>query len=93
MATVTPVVTSNATSLPAGSATLTISGSGFDPTAGNNTVAFTNGAAGTVTAASTGSLTVTFSTKPTTAGPLTAVVTTNGAASASRCRWPPSSLR
>ena len=82
VATATPVVTTSTTSLPAGSATLSISGAGFDPTAGNNTVAFNNGAVGTVTAASATSLTVKFSTKPTTVGPLTAVVTTNGASSA-----------
>src|SRR5207244_4109998 len=74
---VTPVVTSNITNLAANATTLTISGFGIDTTAGNNTVAFNDGAVGTVTAATATSLTVTFSTKPTGVGNLTAVVTTN----------------
>ena len=52
--------------------TITINGSGFSTTAANNTVDFDNGAVGTVTAATTQALTVTFSTRPTTAGALTA---------------------
>ena len=59
---------------------ITIKGLGFDPTAANNTVTFNDGAAGTVTTASPTSLTVTFSTKPTTAGSLTAIVATDKAA-------------
>ena len=77
VATVKPVVTSNTTTLPANATSLTIEGFGFDTTAGNNIVAFNDGAVGTVTAASPTSLTVTFSTKPTTAGNLTAAVTTD----------------
>src|SRR5262249_42457884 len=61
--------------------TVTIYGFGFSPTAANNRVTFNLGAVGTVTAATATSLTVTFSTRPTTAGFLTAVVTTNGVSS------------
>ncbi len=84
VATVTPVVTASTTNLAANATTLTIAGHGFDPTAGNNSVAFTDGtgtATGSVTAATPTLLTVTFGTLPTVAGPLTAVVTTDGAAS------------
>ena len=81
VATVTPVVTASAANLAANAPTITIAGFGFDPTAAHNVVTFTDGAVGTVTTASTTSLTVTFSTKPTTAGILDAVVTTNGAPS------------
>jgi hypothetical protein len=77
VAAVTPVVTVNTSNLAANATTLTIAGSGFDPTPGNNSVTFNNGAAGTVTAATPTSLTVTFSTAPSAAGSLTAVVTTN----------------
>src|SRR6185436_16040515 len=77
VATVTPVVTSSTSNLAASATTLTIAGFGFDTTAGNNTVVFNDGAVGTVTAATATSLTVTFSTKPTGVGSLTAIVTTN----------------
>ncbi len=50
--------------LAANATTITINGFGFDPTAGNNTVTFNDGAVGTVTTATATSLTVTFSTKP-----------------------------
>ncbi len=83
VAVVAPAVATATASLAANANTITISGAGFSTTAGNNTVVFNNGAVGTVTAATATSLTVTFSTKPTTAGPLTAVVTTNGFPSAS----------
>ena len=86
VATPTAVVTSSTSSLAAGATTLSIAGQGFDPTAANNTVTFTDGAAtpvGTVTAATATSLTVTFSTPPTVTGPLMAVVTTDGATSSS----------
>ncbi len=65
----------------ANATTITINGFGFDPTAANNTVTFNDGAVGTVTTATATSLTVTFSTKPTTAGSLTAVVTTDSVSS------------
>ena len=81
---VVPAVNTGAYNLPANAATMTISGSGFDPTPANNLISFNDGAHGTVTAVSIGSpdsLTVTFSTDPTTAGSLTAAVTTDGALS------------
>ncbi len=81
IATVKPSVTSSTTSLAADAIRVTISGLGFDTTASNNTVVFTNGAVGTVTAATPTLLTVTFSTKPTSAGILSAIVTTNGVSS------------
>jgi hypothetical protein len=81
VARVAPVVTSSSSSLAANATTITISGFGFDPIAAHNTVVFNNGAVGTVTTASATSLTVTFSTKPTSAGPLTAVVTSNSLSS------------
>jgi hypothetical protein len=77
VSTVVPVVTSSTSSLLADATTLTISGFGFDTAAANNTVVFNNGAVGTVTAATTTSLTITFSTKPTSPEVLTAVVTSN----------------
>lgn len=77
VSTVVPVVTSSTSSLLADATTLTISGFGFDTLAANNTVVFNNGAVGTVTAATTTSLTITFSTKPTSPDILTAVVTSN----------------
>jgi hypothetical protein len=77
VATVTPVVTSSTTSLAVNATTVTISGSGFDPVAANNTVVMNNGAIGTVTSATVSLLTVTFSTKPIALGTLTAIVTTN----------------
>ncbi len=81
VAAVKPVVTSSTASLLANATTLTINGFGFDPTPGNNVVVFNDGASGTVTAATATSLTVTFSTKPTTAGSLTVVVTTDSQSS------------
>ena len=77
VATVTPVVTSSTASLAINATTVTISGSGFDPVAANNTVVMNNGAIGTVTSATVSLLTVTFSTKPIALGTLTAIVTTN----------------
>ncbi|MBL9114244.1 MAG: CHRD domain-containing protein [Verrucomicrobiaceae bacterium] len=72
-----PTVTSSTTPVLASASTVTITGTTFDATTpGNNTVVFNNGATGTVTAATTTQLTVTFGTKPTSAGPLTAIVTT-----------------
>ena len=80
VATVTPVVTPNTSTIAATATTIVIAGFGFDPTATNNTVVFNNGAVGTVTTASATSLTVTFQTMPT-GGSLTAIVTTNGVSS------------
>ena len=83
MAAVVPVVTSSISNLAINANTVTIAGSGFSTTPGNNTVVFNNGATGTVTTATATSLTVTFGTKPTALGSLTAVVTTSGASSGS----------
>jgi hypothetical protein len=83
VASVVPVVTSSTASLPINASTVTINGAGFDTTPANNTVVFNNGATGTVTSATATSLTVTFGTKPTGDGSLTAVVTTDGAGSGS----------
>lgn len=77
VATVKPVITSSTAALAASSNTLTISGFGFDPIASRNTVVLNNNAVGTVTSATNTSLTVTFSTRPATAGSLTVIVTTN----------------
>jgi hypothetical protein len=81
VATVTPVVTASTANLAANPTQITIHGFGFDPTAANNTVIFNHGAVGTVTEATATVLTVTFSTTPTTAGSLTAVVTTGNQSS------------
>ena len=79
---VAPTVTSTPTNyLATTSPTITINGTGFDTTPGNNTVNFSTGS-GTVTAATSTQLTVTFSTPPA-LGNLTAVVTTNGGNSGS----------
>ena len=77
VATIQPVVTVNSASIDADAATLTITGSGFDPTAGSNLVSFDDGASGTVIAATTGSLTVSLDTPPTSAGEMDATVTTD----------------
>jgi hypothetical protein len=76
------VVTPSSADLAINATTLTITGSGFDATTpGNNTVTFSSGAIGAVTAATATSLTVTFSTAPTVTGSLTAIVTSNGVSS------------
>jgi hypothetical protein len=77
---VTPVVTTSTANLAGNATQITITGFGFDPNAANDTVTSSNGAIGTVTAASPTSLTVKFATPPT-AGSLTAVVTTDGVSS------------
>ena len=76
-----PAVTPNTANLVQSAPTITISGTNFSATAGNNAVAFNLGAFGNVTAATTTQLTVTFSTQPTALGSLTAVVTSNGGTS------------
>jgi hypothetical protein len=81
VATVTPVVTSSTGNLAASASQITIKGLGFDPTAANDTVKFNDGAVGTVKTASTSALTVTFTTEPTTAGSLKAIVTTDSVSS------------
>ena len=80
VATVKPVVTSSSADLLANATTMTINGFGFSTTPGNNLVTFNDGAVGHVTTATATQLTVTFDTKPATAGSLTATVTTNGVA-------------
>jgi hypothetical protein len=81
-ATVAPSVTLNTSDLLVTATTLTIDGTGFSTTPGNNTVTLSSGAAGTVTTATETQLIVTFSTTPT-LGALTAVVTTNAISSGS----------
>ncbi len=83
VAAIAPVVTASSMSLAASPSSVTISGFGFDPIAANNSVAFNNGAVGDVTSATSISLTVTFSTSPSSAAGLTAVVTTGGLTSGS----------
>ncbi|MBI3408028.1 MAG: Ig-like domain repeat protein [Planctomycetes bacterium] len=78
---VVPVVTPNTANLPANATTLIIQGTGFDAaTPGNNVVTFSGGVAGTVTASSFTSLTVT-GLSGLIAGPLSATVTTDGVSS------------
>ena len=77
VANIVPVVTANTANLASNAATITISGFGFATTPANNIVVFNNGAAGNVTAATTTSLTVAFTSSPNAAGSLTAVVTSN----------------
>ncbi|MEQ1749857.1 MAG: choice-of-anchor D domain-containing protein, partial [Prosthecobacter sp.] len=72
-----PTVTLNTTGLPTTLTTLTITGTGFDSTPGNNTVALTPAGTGTVTAATATSLTVT-GLSGVSLGALSAVVTTSG---------------
>ena len=78
-----PVVTANTADLAAGASSIVITGTGFDPQAANNSVVFNDGASGTVMTATPTSLTVTFSTHPSGAGALTAVVATDGYTSGS----------
>jgi hypothetical protein len=78
-----PTVTASTANLAANATSIVINGTGFDTQIGNNTVVFNDGAVGTVTAATSTSLTVTFITKPASAGSLTAVVTTDGYTSGS----------
>jgi len=77
-----PTVAFNAASRAINAPTLVITGTGFDPSSpGNNLVTFDNGAVGTVTSATSTSLTVTFSTQPTALGSLSARVTSFGGSS------------
>ena len=68
VATVKPVVTSSTTNMAANASTLVINGFGFSTTPEDNSVTLSNGAVGSVTAATATTLTVTFSTLPTTVG-------------------------
>jgi hypothetical protein len=81
VANVVPVVNFSVTTLNINAAdplTLTITGFGFDANPQNNSVEFDNGAVGIITGGTTTTLNVTFTVRPTTAGPLSAVVSTNG---------------
>jgi hypothetical protein len=80
VATVTPVVTVNTANLAANATSMIINGFGFSSTPANNTVAFSGGATGTVTASSSTQLTV-GSLTGLVAGNLTAVVTSNSVSS------------
>jgi RNase P/RNase MRP subunit p29 len=76
VATLTPVVTSSSATVALNATSVVINGYGFDPAKANDSVQFNGVAAGTVTAATANSLTVTFGTKPAATGSLTAIVTT-----------------
>lgn len=78
-----PVVNMKTTTLANNASTVVIAGIGFSTTKAADSVAFSDGAVGTVTAASASSLTVTFTTKPLNVGTLTAVATVNGVSSGS----------
>jgi hypothetical protein len=71
-----PTVTMNTANQLISAPTVTINGTNFETTPANNTVVFNLGATGTVTASTATQLTVTFTTQPTSGGPLTANVTT-----------------
>ena len=73
-----PSVTLNNRILAPNSNTISIKGTGFSTTANKNTVTFSNGAVGTITAATATELTVTLTTQPTSTGALTAIVYTSG---------------
>jgi uncharacterized delta-60 repeat protein len=75
-----PTVTLSTTELPATAPTMTIRGTSFSSTPGNNSVAFTPAGTGTVTAATATSLTV-GNLSGLTLGALNAVVTTKGLSS------------
>jgi Putative Ig domain/IPT/TIG domain/PKD domain len=77
-----PVVTTGSMVLTMTSTTLTISGFGFDTNMANDSVAFSGGSAGTVSTATSTTLNITGLTGLV-AGPLTAIVTVNGASSSS----------
>ncbi len=78
-------MTSSAADLPANSTSITINGSGFDTTIANDSVAFSNGVTGTVTAATGFSLTVSLTGLSSVAGgtALDASVTVDGVSSGS----------
>jgi hypothetical protein len=82
VAKVVPVVTYSAASVPASATSLIINGFGFSPTAANDTVTFTNGVKGIVTAATPTQLTVHILTSLV-VGSLSATVTSNGVTSTS----------
>lgn len=79
VASVVPQATANSAKLPATATTLIITGFGFDPTPGNNQVAFSSGS-GTVVSSTPTRLVVTLHSPPK-LGALDAVVVVNGVAS------------
>ena len=75
-------MTSSTAALPINAASIVINGYRVRSQAlANNTVVFSDGAVGTVTAATGTTLTVTLGTKPTAAGAITATVTTDSQSS------------
>ena len=77
-----PTVTLNTANLASNAATLTIAGTGFNTIAAYNTVILSSGA-GTVISATANQLTITFTTLPSAAGSLTAIITSFGSTSGS----------
>ncbi len=73
VATVSPMVTKSTASLALSATTLTIKGFGFDPTAANDKVIFSNGVTGTVSTATNNQLVI-INLTGLVAGPLTAIV-------------------
>jgi hypothetical protein len=80
VASVIPVITPRTTNMGLNTTSLILQGFGFSPSPANNSVAFSNGVTGVVTAATTTQLTVTGLTGLT-EGALTVVVTTGGISS------------
>ncbi|MEI6235304.1 MAG: PKD domain-containing protein [Planctomycetota bacterium] len=78
-----PTVTTSSSNQAQNATTIIITGTNFSTTLASNTVAFNLGAVGSVTAATTVQITVTFSTLPTSTGSLTANVTVAGAGNGS----------
>jgi hypothetical protein len=75
-----PVVTSNSATISSTQTTLVINGFNFDPPAAGNFVTLISGTVGSISAASSTSLTVVFATQPS-PGPLSASVTSFGLSS------------
>ena len=73
-----PTVSSRDVFLAQSAERLAIHGTGFDPRPGRNVVAFDGGVTGKVVLATSKTLVVQFTQKPTSAGALSATVTTNG---------------
>ena len=82
-----PTVMPSSANLAIDAPSFTITGTNFSSTAANDSVTFNRGAVGTVTGATTNSLTVSFTqagdVAPTSTGGLTAIVTVNGVSSGS----------
>ena len=78
-----PTVDLSTANLANNATSIVITGTGFNTTAANNTVTFTNGAIGTVASATATQLNVNLTTPPTTTGSLTVVVTTSSISSGS----------